>query len=156
MKTKARQEAPEDKVKAVQTFLQEIRRKSQSHINSQLTQFLPQYFYNMDHTPLPFEFLQNRTSDIKVPKQFLFGQSTLPGLNNKLLLCVFLVLMGSFDVSLFHTSSKSTVEQQPRTDNVSNITLKLLFISTPHWQPIVMKNLLCSGFSMIFLVVKKL
>ncbi|KAF8419406.1 hypothetical protein EV426DRAFT_287409 [Tirmania nivea] len=66
VKTKVGQDTPDDKAKAIQTFLQEIRRKSQPPARSQQqNRFLPQYIYNMDQTPLPFEFLQNRTFDTK-------------------------------------------------------------------------------------------
>jgi len=65
VKTKVEQDAPADKEKAIQAFLQEIRQKSQLQVQGRQNRFLPQYIYNMDQTPLPFEFLQNRTFDTK-------------------------------------------------------------------------------------------
>lgn len=70
-RTKVSQQAPVDKITAIQAFLQEIRRKSQPislALASQDTlpsRFLKQFIYNMDQTPLPFEFLQQRTFNTK-------------------------------------------------------------------------------------------
>ena len=55
IKNKTAQESPEEKEELLPAFLQKIRR------NSQRSQFPPSYIYNMDQTPIPFDFLQSRT-----------------------------------------------------------------------------------------------
>ena len=61
MKTKAAQEAPNDKEDVIREFLQEIRQVSQPGDTNSPSRFPLQYIYNMDQTPMPFEFLKNRT-----------------------------------------------------------------------------------------------
>lgn len=65
VKTKVSQKTPEEKIPAVQWFLQEIRRQSQPSdvLSFQQSRFSTCYIYNMDQTPLPFEFLPTRTYD---------------------------------------------------------------------------------------------
>lgn len=72
VRTKVSQEAPTEKDIVIQSFLQEVRRKSQPYLPLSLrtsfnlhTRFPLQYIYNMDQTSLPFEFLQTRTFDKK-------------------------------------------------------------------------------------------
>lgn len=56
MRTKVAQEAPVEKEAFILRFLQEIRQKSQPQGRFPLSRI-----YNMDQTPLPFEFLDTRT-----------------------------------------------------------------------------------------------
>lgn len=116
VKTKVGQDAPDDKAKAIQTFLQEIRRKSQPPARSQQhNRFLPQYIYNMDQTPLPFEFLQNCTFDTKGTTTVFIHTEHTSWTKRQATLMITACADGELrckPILVFHGSS--TVEQQPR------------------------------------------
>jgi len=115
VKTKVGQDTPDDKVQAIQTFLPEIRWKSQPRSSSLHNRILPQYIYNMDQTPLPFEFLQNRTFDAKgAPTVFIHTEHT-SWTKRQATLMLTACADGEFrckPILVLHGSS--TVEQQPR------------------------------------------